>query len=194
MMRWYALGSLLSDVTEWTLGCLLPILSCLSPNKKLQQKPNCRFFVTYCNFGRNFTLCAKIVCVQISRVERRTCQLEGFYGEQYLSDSDTCATTAQPPQKLNLLDLNCKFCSKYCGKKAENIVLQFQVQIFIDDRLYCSSTCPLFPFYIYHPYVIIYYRWPFCCSTYKVFRLCAKTEIAPNVKENTINQRLRIFS
>ena len=117
MMRWYALGSLLSDVTEWTLGCLLPILSCLSPNKKLQQKPNCRFFVTYCNFGRNFTLCAKIVCVQISRVERRTCQLEGFYGEQYLSDSDTCATTAQPPQKLNLLDLNCKFSGRYLHQK-----------------------------------------------------------------------------
>ena len=26
VMRWYAVGSLLSDVTEWTLGCLLPIL------------------------------------------------------------------------------------------------------------------------------------------------------------------------
>ena len=49
--------------------------------------------------------------------KRRTCQLEGFYGEQYLSDSDTCAATAQPPQKLNLLDLNCKFSGKYLQQK-----------------------------------------------------------------------------
>ena len=49
--------------------------------------------------------------------KRRTCQLEGFYGEQYLSDSDTCATTAPPPQKLNLLDLNCKFSGRYLHQK-----------------------------------------------------------------------------
>ena len=54
--------------------------------------------------------------------KRRTCQLEGFYGEQYLSDSDTCATTAPPPQKLNLLDLNCKFSGKYLEQKKMKIL------------------------------------------------------------------------
>ena len=83
-------------------------------------------------FVQEFSVC------KYSGWKRRTCQLGGFYGEQYLSDSDTYLRnnhTTTRKKKLNLLDLNCKF-----GKKAGNIILQFQVQISIDDHLYCSSS------------------------------------------------------
>ena len=34
VMRWYACGSLLSDVTEWTLGCLTPNMGILVSSSK----------------------------------------------------------------------------------------------------------------------------------------------------------------
>ena len=196
-MRWYAVGSLLSDVTEWTLGCLLPILSCLSCNKKLQQKPSYRFFGIYCNFGRwLYFLCKNSVCANIPGGKDGHASWEDFMESNICPTlTPTCATTTlpplPPPEKLNLLDLNYKF-----GKKAGNIFLQFQVQISIDDHLSIAAAAlaQCSPFiYITHMSSFIT-RGPCPALHNKVFRLCAKTEMARYVEKNTIKQISRWFS
>ena len=89
-----------------------------------------------------------------------------------------CCTTA-PPQKLNLLGLNCKFRG---GKTAsENIYWQSLLQHCSLSYMYIWPICH----HLFGPYVIIYYWGPLCCFCIQItdFWDLTPPEITRNVEE-----------
>ena len=168
VMRWYACGSLLSDVTEWTLGCLRPNMGILvSSSKRCRTLLPCYqyfYFNTYdhkhCHYtlglpcwlfcwriwksklrkavSNNLKLCTHVClkhfhwrkyseyskevksrnCVQCTYVcpkhfvqifwpwRRTGWQWGGFYGEQYLSASDTTNTASKTRETKTKKDRN----------------------------------------------------------------------------------------